>query len=104
MFPSGGFHRFLEYTLSWWDGRGTGRQLQKSKRKPVSGYRLKDIGRGGIFVSGGENGVEEAAAATCTLSNPTGIWMYQLLTFLEWLNAKEFELKDHYNYVRGSDQ
>ncbi|PWA36863.1 phosphoenolpyruvate carboxylase [Artemisia annua] len=72
-------------------------------KKPVSGYMLKDIGRGGIFVSGGENGVEEAAAATCTLSNPTGIWMYQLLTFLEWLNAKEFELKDQYNYVRGSD-
>ncbi|KAI3825922.1 hypothetical protein L1987_07664 [Smallanthus sonchifolius] len=46
-----------------------------NKRKPVSGYKLKEITGSGIFA--GENGLEEADAATHTPSNLTGIRMYQ---------------------------
>ncbi|PWA89580.1 hypothetical protein CTI12_AA110330 [Artemisia annua] len=48
-----------------------------NKRKPVSGYKLKEITGSGIFAPGGENGVEETDAANRTPSNPTGIRMYQ---------------------------
>ncbi|KAK9053428.1 hypothetical protein SSX86_030062 [Deinandra increscens subsp. villosa] len=48
-----------------------------NKRKPVSGYKLKEITGSGIFSAGGENGVEETDAATRTPSNSTGIRMYQ---------------------------
>nr|XP_043606467.1 uncharacterized protein LOC122578553 [Erigeron canadensis] len=48
-----------------------------NKRKPVSGYKLKEITGSGIFAAGGENGVEETDAASRTPSNLTGIRMYQ---------------------------
>ncbi|KAL7595049.1 uncharacterized protein LOC111878285 [Lactuca sativa] len=48
-----------------------------NKRKPVSGYKLKEITGSGIFASNGENGVEETDSATHTPSNPTSIRMYQ---------------------------
>ncbi|KAD4386190.1 hypothetical protein R6Q59_009441 [Mikania micrantha] len=48
-----------------------------NKRKPVSGYKLKEITGSGIFAAGGENGIEEADAANRTPSNPTGVRMYQ---------------------------
>lgn len=50
-------------------------------RKPVSGYKLKEITGSGIFASNGENGVEETDSATHTPSNPTSIRMYQVVTF-----------------------
>lgn len=46
-----------------------------NKRKPVSGYKLKEITGSGIFA--GENGVEETDAGTHTPSNPTSVRMYQ---------------------------
>ncbi|KAF5784644.1 putative DNA oxidative demethylase [Helianthus annuus] len=47
-----------------------------NKRKPVSGYKLKEITGSGIFAAGEENGSEETDA-TRTPSNPTSIRMYQ---------------------------
>lgn len=47
-------------------------------RKPVSGYKLKEITGSGIFAPGGENGMDETDPATRTPSNPTGIRMYQV--------------------------
>ncbi|KAI7727635.1 hypothetical protein M8C21_003426 [Ambrosia artemisiifolia] len=47
-----------------------------NKRKPVSGYKLKEITGSGIFAAGGENGAEETDAANGT-PNPTGVRMYQ---------------------------
>ncbi|KAJ0586202.1 putative DNA oxidative demethylase [Helianthus annuus] len=48
-----------------------------NKRKPVSGYKLKEITGSGIFAAGGENGEEDTDAANGTPSNPTGVRMYQ---------------------------
>ncbi|KAM0015927.1 putative DNA oxidative demethylase [Helianthus debilis subsp. tardiflorus] len=48
-----------------------------NKRKPVSGYKLKEITGSGIFAAGGENGEEDTDAANGTPSNPTGVQMYQ---------------------------
>ncbi|KAK9069333.1 hypothetical protein SSX86_011235 [Deinandra increscens subsp. villosa] len=45
-----------------------------NKRKPVSGYKLKEITGSGIFAAGGEDGLEEADAAT---RPPSNIRMYQ---------------------------
>ncbi|MFS7914168.1 hypothetical protein Hanom_Chr02g00150231 [Helianthus anomalus] len=46
-------------------------------RKPVSGYKLKEIIGSGIFAADEENGSEDTRAATRTPSNPTSIRMYQ---------------------------
>ncbi|KAL8253496.1 hypothetical protein R6Q59_037189 [Mikania micrantha] len=48
-----------------------------NKRKPVSGYKLKEITGSGIFAASGENNVEEADAANPTPTNKTGLRMYQ---------------------------
>lgn len=48
-----------------------------NKRKPVSGYKLKEITGSGIFAGNGQNGVEETDSATHAQSNPTSIRMYQ---------------------------
>lgn len=48
-----------------------------NKRKPVSGYKLKEITGSGIFAAGGENDVEESDAANPTPSSKTGLRMYQ---------------------------
>ncbi|KAJ0570112.1 putative DNA oxidative demethylase [Helianthus annuus] len=48
-----------------------------NKRKPVSGYKLKEITGSGIFAAGGENDEEEADAANPTSTNKTGLRMYQ---------------------------
>ncbi|XP_047327336.1 uncharacterized protein LOC124931000 [Impatiens glandulifera] len=45
-----------------------------NKRKPVSGYKLKEMTGSGIFVAGAENGDEEIDA---TPSNKTGVRLYQ---------------------------
>ncbi|PWA81510.1 Sec1-like protein [Artemisia annua] len=69
--------------------------IEKNDRelKPVSRYK------GDIFTPGGENGVEKTDAATRTLSNRTGIWMYQAL------NNYKFEFhpeSSQYQHVRVS--
>ncbi|XP_076925119.1 uncharacterized protein LOC143587829 [Bidens hawaiensis] len=48
-----------------------------NKRKPVSGYKLKEITGSGIFAARGETDVEEADAANSTQTNKTGVRMYQ---------------------------
>ncbi|KAI3757368.1 hypothetical protein L6452_04905 [Arctium lappa] len=48
-----------------------------NKRKPVSGYKLKEITGSGIFAAGGENHVEETDAANPTPNSKTGLRMYQ---------------------------
>ncbi|PWA90240.1 hypothetical protein CTI12_AA094250 [Artemisia annua] len=48
-----------------------------NKRKPVSGYKLKEITGSGIFAAGGENNVEETDAANPTPNSKTGLRMYQ---------------------------
>lgn len=48
-----------------------------NKRKPVSGYKLKEITGSGIFAPGGENNEEETDAANPTPANKTGLRMYQ---------------------------
>ncbi|KAF5766417.1 putative DNA oxidative demethylase [Helianthus annuus] len=48
-----------------------------NKRKPVSGYKLKEITGSGIFAASGEDNVEEADAANPTQNNKTGLRMYQ---------------------------
>ncbi|KAI3762185.1 hypothetical protein L1987_52609 [Smallanthus sonchifolius] len=48
-----------------------------NKRKPVSGYKLKEITGSGIFAASGENNVEEADAANPNAANKTGLRMYQ---------------------------
>ncbi|PWA97390.1 hypothetical protein CTI12_AA009620 [Artemisia annua] len=48
-----------------------------NKRKPVSGYKLKEITGSGIFAAGGENNVEESDAANPTPNSKTGLRMYQ---------------------------
>ncbi|XP_071711331.1 uncharacterized protein [Rutidosis leptorrhynchoides] len=48
-----------------------------NKRKPVSGYKLKEITGSGIFAAGGEDNVEETDAANTTSANKTGLRMYQ---------------------------
>nr|XP_043615593.1 uncharacterized protein LOC122587473 [Erigeron canadensis] len=48
-----------------------------NKRKPVSGYKLKEITGSGIFAAGGENDVEESDAANPTATSKTGLRMYQ---------------------------
>ncbi|XP_076906973.1 uncharacterized protein LOC143599044 [Bidens hawaiensis] len=47
-----------------------------NKRKPVSGFKLKEITGSGIFAAG-ENGAEDTDAANGIPSNPTSIRMYQ---------------------------
>ncbi|PWA71616.1 cytochrome P450 mono-oxygenase [Artemisia annua] len=79
---------------SWCQNQAYWRIVQSSYldvvRKPVSGYELKDVGRAGIFAPGGENGVEKASAATRTLSDSTGIWIYQLnIVFLYIMAVSE---------------
>ncbi|XP_076903569.1 uncharacterized protein LOC143558657 [Bidens hawaiensis] len=44
-----------------------------NKRKPVSGYKLKEITGSGIFAAGGENGLEETDTATPLKQVVTGI-------------------------------
>ncbi|KAM7516809.1 hypothetical protein LguiA_006392 [Lonicera macranthoides] len=44
------------------------------KRKPCSGYKLKEISGSGIFAAGGENGAPESDGAN---PNKTGLRMYQ---------------------------
>ncbi|KAJ0466383.1 hypothetical protein HanPSC8_Chr14g0595621 [Helianthus annuus] len=46
-------------------------------KKPVLGYKLKEITGSGIFAAGGENGEEDTDAANGTPSNSTGVRMYQ---------------------------
>ncbi|KAI3706150.1 hypothetical protein L1987_76408 [Smallanthus sonchifolius] len=48
-----------------------------NKRKPVSGYKLKEITGSGIFAAGGENNEEEADVAKPNPTNKTGLRMYQ---------------------------
>nr|GEU86033.1 DNA oxidative demethylase [Tanacetum cinerariifolium] len=48
-----------------------------NKRKPVSGYKLKEITGSGIFAARGENDVEESDAANPTPNSKTGLRMYQ---------------------------
>ncbi|XP_071731997.1 uncharacterized protein [Rutidosis leptorrhynchoides] len=48
-----------------------------NKRKPVSGYKLKEITGSGIFAAGAENNVEETDAANTNPANKTGLRMYQ---------------------------
>jgi hypothetical protein len=47
------------------------------KRKPCSGYKLKEITGSGIFAAGGENGEPESDGANPTSNNKTGLRMYQ---------------------------
>ncbi|KAK3019877.1 hypothetical protein RJ639_004185 [Escallonia herrerae] len=47
------------------------------KRKPCSGYKLKEISGSGIFAANGENGTLEPEGANASLTNKTGIRMYQ---------------------------
>ncbi|KAI3807781.1 hypothetical protein L1987_23715 [Smallanthus sonchifolius] len=47
-----------------------------NKRKPVSGYKLKEITGSGIFAASGENNVEEADDNP-NATNKTGLRMYQ---------------------------
>ncbi|KAJ7959023.1 Alpha-ketoglutarate-dependent dioxygenase alkB-like protein 2 [Quillaja saponaria] len=48
-----------------------------NKRKPCSGYKLKEITGSGIFVANGENDTEESGSANPTPNNKTGLRMYQ---------------------------
>ncbi|XP_076947791.1 uncharacterized protein LOC143619846 [Bidens hawaiensis] len=48
-----------------------------NKRKPVSGYKLKEITGSGIFAASGGTDVEEADATNSTQTNKTGLRMYQ---------------------------
>ncbi|KAL7584631.1 uncharacterized protein LOC111921262 [Lactuca sativa] len=48
-----------------------------NKRKPVSGYKLKEITGSGIFAAGGENNIEETDPSNPTPTNKTGLRMYQ---------------------------
>lgn len=47
------------------------------KRKPCSGYKLKEITGSDIFAIGGENGTLESDGANPTPTNKTGLRMYQ---------------------------
>lgn len=47
------------------------------KRKPCSGYKLKEITGSGIFAAGGENGSVESESANSAATNKTGLRMYQ---------------------------
>ncbi|KAM7514577.1 hypothetical protein LguiA_004160 [Lonicera macranthoides] len=47
------------------------------KRKPCSGYKLKEISGSGIFAAGGENGELESESSNLTPTNKTGLRMYQ---------------------------
>ncbi|CAK9154245.1 unnamed protein product [Ilex paraguariensis] len=48
-----------------------------NKRKPCSGYKLKEITGSGIFASGGDNDALESDSANLTPANKTGLRMYQ---------------------------
>lgn len=47
------------------------------KRKPCSGYKLKEITGSGIFAADEENGISESGSANPTPNSKTGIRMYQ---------------------------
>ncbi|OAY58147.1 uncharacterized protein LOC110603582 isoform X2 [Manihot esculenta] len=48
-----------------------------NKRKPCSGYKMKEMTGSGIFAANGENDTSETGGATPTPNNKTGIRMYQ---------------------------
>ncbi|KAL6317719.1 hypothetical protein AAG906_030473 [Vitis piasezkii] len=48
-----------------------------SKRKPCSGYKLKEITGSGIFALEGENGTSESGSANPTPNNKTTVRIYQ---------------------------
>ncbi|XVE95319.1 hypothetical protein REPUB_Repub02eG0086500 [Reevesia pubescens] len=48
-----------------------------NKRKPVSGYKMKEMTGSGIFVANGENDESEPGSADPTSNNKTGLRMYQ---------------------------
>ncbi|XVF36726.1 hypothetical protein REPUB_Repub19eG0083000 [Reevesia pubescens] len=48
-----------------------------NKRKPCSGYKMKEMTGSGIFVANGENDEAEPGSANPTPNNKTGIRMYQ---------------------------
>ncbi|XP_031275013.1 uncharacterized protein LOC116133446 [Pistacia vera] len=48
-----------------------------NKRKPCSGYKMKEMTGSGIFAAGGENDTLESDSANPTPNNRTGIRMYQ---------------------------
>ncbi|XP_019174607.1 PREDICTED: uncharacterized protein LOC109170103 [Ipomoea nil] len=48
-----------------------------NKRKPCSGYKLKEMTGSGIFASTGEEDMLESEIANATPSNKTGLRMYQ---------------------------
>ncbi|KAJ7965703.1 Alpha-ketoglutarate-dependent dioxygenase alkB-like protein 2 [Quillaja saponaria] len=48
-----------------------------NKRKPCSGYKLKEITGSGIFAVNGENDIEESGSGNPTPNNRTGLRIYQ---------------------------
>ncbi|XWS21517.1 hypothetical protein CRYUN_Cryun30bG0061000 [Craigia yunnanensis] len=48
-----------------------------NKRKPCSGYKMKEMTGSGIFAANGENDESEPGSANPTPNNKTGIRMYQ---------------------------
>ncbi|KAM7518582.1 hypothetical protein LguiB_017544 [Lonicera macranthoides] len=60
------------------------------KRKPCSGYKLKEISGSGIFAAGGENGELESESSNLTPTNKTGLRMYQILSTAQADSSKDF--------------
>ncbi|KAF4360383.1 hypothetical protein CsatB_008368 [Cannabis sativa] len=59
-------------------GQVTEEEFQSlNKRKPCSGYKMKEMTGSGIFVGDGEDEEAEAGNASATPNNKTGIRMYQ---------------------------
>ncbi|PON61568.1 N-lysine methyltransferase [Parasponia andersonii] len=59
-------------------GQVTDEEAQSlNKRKPCSGYKMKEMTGSGIFVANGESEEPEAGDASATPNNRTGIRMYQ---------------------------
>ncbi|EXC06729.1 hypothetical protein L484_021568 [Morus notabilis] len=48
-----------------------------NKRKPCSGYKMKEMTGSGIFVANGENDEAESGIDSATPNNKTGVRMYQ---------------------------